>query len=233
MKTMERKKPSLSPGQRLEIGAALLNAAKVVDIKRVKSRLDAFATVHQSYSEAQGQVEAAENELRAEQARVAMLDADQDDAVEALALCLTIDKQPRANPFAAFGTDGPGRIKGMALADEVKAIHALVTNVQRNKALSQATLDAAQSAEQAAQKVEAALVPLETLRGNLGAAREMRDTIAHRWDIHLAALRHWARAATAVEAPGLYTALFGRSSRPAKKAKPSTTPSATPPAAMA
>jgi len=110
---MGRKMTSFNPGRRLAIGASLLNAAQVVDTQCVKPALDPFITVHRSYVDASDKVDAADDELRAELARLALLDADQDDAVEALAHCLVVDRQPRTNPFASFGDDGPGAIKAL------------------------------------------------------------------------------------------------------------------------
>jgi hypothetical protein len=53
----------------------------------------------------------------------------------------------------------------------------LLAGIQRHKGLSQATLEAAEHVEQVTQKVEAALVPLKTLREELRAARRMCDVL--------------------------------------------------------
>ena len=228
---MDRNKPTLSPGKRLKTGATILAAMRVVNTKPVQKRLDAFAAAHRAYGDAQAKVDAADAELRAGQAQVVQLDAEQDAALEALALCLANNGQSREKPFAAFNADSPARIKTMPFAEEAQAIHALVASLRIDTSLSQATLDAAQRAEQAAQKVEAALVPLDALRNTLSAAREVRDNLASAWDTSLAVLRRGALAEGDNGAPGLYTSLFGRRSR-AKKAKPvpvQAAPATTPP----
>lgn len=228
---METKIAPRKPSARLDTGAAILNNAQAINTKPVKGRLDAFAAAHRSYAEAQRKVDAVEAALATEQARLAQLDADQDDAVEALALSLSNDGQPRNNPFANFSNLGPGRLKSMAVADEAKAIHTLVATLQRSKSLSPATLGAAQNAEQAAQKLEAALPALAALRGDLKSARSFRDSVAHNWDANLTALRLAARGAAATEVPGLYTALFGRKARLTTRAKGAAQPPAPDPSA--
>lgn len=231
---MDRTNATQSPSLRLKKGDALLAKAQVVDTKPLEARLNAFAATHRSYGEAQAKVDEVDAQLRAAVIRLAQLDADQDDAVEALALCLANEGEPRGNPFASFNAEAPGRLKALAVADEAREIHTLVAAVLRGKSLAQATRDAAQAAEQAALQVEAALPPLEALRGNLNAARQQRDAIAHSWDTDFSNLRRWTRATADIEAPGLYTKLFG--TRTTRKAKPDTTPPTaenppTPPAA--
>ena len=200
-------------------GATILINARAINTKPVKGRLDAFAEAHRSYSEAQRKVDEVEAALAIEQARIVDLDANQDDAVEALVLCLANDGQPRNNPFASFSNVGPGRLKALPFGDEARAIHTLVATLQRSKSLSQSTLTAAQSAEQAAQKLEAALPLLERLRNDLKSARSFRDTIGKAWEANLFALRLATRGAAATEVPGLYTALFGRRAPSTTRAK--------------
>ena len=233
MKNMETKIASRKPSARLNIGATILTNAQAINTKPVKGRLDAFAAAHRGYAEAQRKVDKVEAALAIEQTRVAHLDADQDDAVEALALCLANDGQPRNNPFARFSNVGPGRLKALHFADEARAIHDLVATLLRSKSLSPTTRTAAQAAERAAQKVDAALPPLEPLRNDLKSARSFRDTIGQTWDANLTALRLAARGAAATEVPGLDTALFGRRTRSTAKAKgtpqhPAQTPSTAP-----
>ena len=219
---METRIAPRKPGARLNTGAAILTNAQAVNTKPVKGRLDAFAAAHRRYCEAQRKVDKAEAALGNGQARLAHLDADQDDAVEALALCLANDGQPRTQPFGSLSNFGPAKLKTLPVADEAKAIHDLVATLQRNKSLSHATRSAAQNAERAAQRLEAALPPLETLRTALKAARSLRDTIAQTWDANLTALRLAARGAAATDVPGLPSALFGRRTRATPKAKGAT-----------
>ncbi|HVO26426.1 MAG TPA: hypothetical protein VMW56_22670 [Candidatus Margulisiibacteriota bacterium] len=54
---MNTRKFGMNPSGRLETGAAVLAAAKAVDIERVRPRLNAFAGAHRRYAEAQREVE--------------------------------------------------------------------------------------------------------------------------------------------------------------------------------
>lgn len=229
---MDRNKSALSPSKRQKTGATILAAVRVINTKPVQKRLDAFARTHRTYCDAQAKVEKVEAELHAAQAQVAQLDTEQDAAVEALALSLANNGHSRAKPFAAFGVESPGRMQALPFAEEAQAIQALVASLRRDPSLSPAILDAAQRAEKAAKKVQAALAPLHTLRNTLTAARERRDQLGPAWDASLAVLRRGALAAGDSGAPGLYTSLFGRRTRVKKpKVAPAqATPSPAPPA---
>src|SRR2546427_960894 len=145
-----------SPGMRLELGASVLSAARAVDTRLVKDRLDRFAGVHRTYVNAQRKVDAAEAQLRAAQAHLAECDAIQDEAVETLAKALVADGQPRGNPFDAFGAPAPGTLMRLPFPEEAAAVHQLVMAVQRNKTVGKATIQAAQAADKAARAVEKA-----------------------------------------------------------------------------
>src|SRR5436309_11518353 len=153
-----------SPGTRLQVGAAVLSAARAVDTRLVKARLGRFERVHRNYVNAQRKVDAAESQLRAAQAHLAECDAVQDEAVEALARALVADGQPRGNPFDTFGAPAPGTLTRLPFAEEATAVHQLVAAVQRGKGVSNATIEAAQAAEKAAQVVEENLAPVATLQ---------------------------------------------------------------------
>jgi hypothetical protein len=95
---MELKKLNLSPGTRLETGAAIILAAAEANSTRlVTPRLAAFVTAQRRYAAAQRKVDGADTRLRAGQARLAACDAEQDAAVEALARALVAEGQPRVN----------------------------------------------------------------------------------------------------------------------------------------
>ncbi len=213
------KKRMQAPSTRLKLGQAVLNAAQVVDTKRVQARLKEFAEVHRTYADAQRRVDEAEAKLDAEKLRLQHVETDQDEAIEQLARCLVADGQPRLNPFDAFGAEAPGRIKGMPPSDKVAATTTLVGALRRNQALPSATQDAVQRTEQAAKALEAALPPMAAIEAELLAARQMRDVIGQRWDDAIAVLRRRVRAATDEGAPGLYAALFESNRRPSKKPK--------------
>jgi len=225
---MDSKISSLSPSMRLRTGTAILSGAQVVDVKPVRSRLDAFSAAHRNYAKAQRKVEEIETQLRGKQTRLVHLDSDQDDAVERLARCLVTDGEPRSNPFVNFNSQAPSTIRILPPAEEAQAIHALVAALQRNKNLSAATLTAARNADKASQKVDAVVAQMNTLRDNAVRARRKRDVIAQTWDNTLSALRRGARSASDDGAPALYAALFNGTGRPPKKAKPAAQPPVSP-----
>ena len=214
---------------RLDIGTAILAAARMVDTEPIKPRLNAFAGAQRRYAEAHKQLEAARIPLREAQVRLRLRDAEQDKAVERLAGALVHDGQPRTNPFAIFGGAAPSVIKQMPFAQEAKAVHQLVASLQRNKSVRRATLDVAQAADDAATAVEAALRAVETLDTALDIARCARDEAAQHWEFTLSALKRRARAAADDGASDLYAALFSHQNRPAvKTAKPEPAPSPPP-----
>jgi hypothetical protein len=221
---MNPNKSTQATNSRLKVGAALLTAAQVVDTKSVTARLKAFSEAHRNYGEAQRKVDEAEARLDVEKGKLMHLDADHDEAVEALACRLVSEGEPRINPFGSFNAPAPGKIKTMEPGEAAGAVHALVTMIERNKSLSQATLDAARQAEEAAQKIDAFLPPFAVLSDEVRAARHSRDVIALSWDRKLAALRREARAVGDEGGPGLYDALFGSLRRTPKKPKTTAPP---------
>lgn len=219
----------MNPARRLEMGAAILAAARVVDTELVSARLAAFAKAHRSYAEAQQQVETAEKQAREAQVRLALRDAEQDRTVEILARRLVNSGQPRSNPFAAFGIAAPSAVKDLAPAAEAKAVHRLITAIQQQKGLGKEVLNAAEAADAAAKTVETAAGAVEKLQSACERCRHARDAIGQLWAIALAALKRGARSAADEGAPDLYTALFEQIGRPAKKRKaPAPTPAPAP-----
>ena len=199
--------------RQLNAGASILAAARTVDTRLVKARLAAFERAQRTYSAAHDKVTAAEAALDAATTRLTELDAEQDEAVDALARALIAEGQPRTNPFRDFGPLPPSKVMAQRNGHGAKAVHQLVTAVQRAKDAGKPTLQAAQTAERAARALEQQLAQIEKLRETL---REARHT----------------RAAADEGAPHLYTTFFDRPSRTnGKSAKPAPEPPApTPPA---
>ena len=110
---MNLSKSTQATSSRLEIGAAVLTTAQVVDTKSVTARLNAFSEAHRNYGDAERKVDEAEARLDEEKRKLAHLDADHYDAVEALACELAREGEPRKNPFESFGAPAPGKIKMM------------------------------------------------------------------------------------------------------------------------
>jgi hypothetical protein len=225
---MKTKKVGITLTSQLETGAAILAAARLVDITLVKVRLGAFSSAQRTYVEAQRQVEAADAAVREGQVRLSQRDAEQDEAVEGLARALIGGGQARGNPFAAFGTATPSAVKEMPAAAKTKAIQQLVAAVQSEKSVGKAARHAAQVAEHAAQRAAAARLAVDKLQTTLGNRRGARDKIGQKWKTTLGALKLDARAAAADGASGLYAALFGRPSHARKKAV-TPTPAPAPP----
>jgi hypothetical protein len=181
-------------------------------------------------------VSAAEAVLNAATTRLGELDADQDDAIDALARALIAEGQPRSNPFRDFSPLALGKLMAQRNGDGAKAVHQLVTAVQRAKGITKPTLQAAQAAERAARALEQQLAQIEKLQDTVREARHTRDAVAQGWATELAALKRGARAAADEGAPHLYATLFDRLARTnGKSAKPAPEPSPapTPPAPAA
>jgi hypothetical protein len=222
---------------RLQQGASLLSAAREVDTRLVKDRLQRFEQVHKSYTSAHRKVAAAEAELEATLAGIEKLDAVQDHAIEMLACTLAKHGQPRRNPFAAFGAPSPSTVARQPFGEEVAIIHRLVATILRTNGVSKETTEAAQAADEAASVVEQALAPIAKLEKTVADARRNRDAIAKVWESALAALRRGARAAADDGAPDLYPTLFRTPTRAKSTTKTTETttdpqtPAATPNAA--
>jgi hypothetical protein len=228
-------KVAATPGSRLEAGASILAAARTTDTRLVKDRLVAFERAQRAYNDAQRKVDAVEVELTAAQRGLSACDAAQDAAVEVLARALVGDGQPRSKPFAAFGPLSPAAILRLPVADQAKALTALVAAVQCNKTVSKSALQIARDVEKAARAVEQALVPIDKLTATLREARRTRDASGANWDTGFGTLKRGARAAADDGAPQLYSILFERPTRGnGKNGKRQPTPAPTPaPAAEA
>ncbi len=207
------------PGNRLQLGTAVLSAAREIDTHLVKDRLQRFTEAHRSYVNAQRKLDYAETELSAAEARLERLDAVQDHAVEMLAKAVVNDGQPRWYPFTAFGEASPAVIATLNHGEEADVIHRLVATVLRSKGVSKRTIQAAQTADKAARAVEQAIAQVATLEHDAVDTRQTRDAVGEVWQAALAALRRGAKAAADDGAPDLYPTLFPRVPRGASKTK--------------
>jgi DNA repair exonuclease SbcCD ATPase subunit len=188
-------------------------AAKSVNTRPIQGRLDVFERAHRTYVTAQDKVEAAEAALGAAQTKLLQRDRERDEAVELLARALIAEGQSRTKPFAGCGGPTPAAIKSLPAAQEAQQIHALVTALQRNPALTKATQQAMAAVDKAATAVEKALALISTLDATLSQARQARDALSQTWEKALAALKRGARAAVDEGAPHLYATLFGQTTR--------------------
>jgi hypothetical protein len=214
---MRTLRTGLYPAGRLQNGAAILAAAEGVDVSLVQKRLDAFASAHRAYTEAQSAIEAAEAKVRGRQAILTQRDAEQDEALQQLMGALIAEGRPKTNPFEPFGIQAPSAVKKFNFGEKAKTLHTLAATLHADTTVSKATHRAAQAAEQAAQRMEAELTPFDQLQGSLRTAREVREAVGKTWDNALKALKRGARAAADDGAPGLYNSLFGRLTQPKNK----------------
>ncbi len=196
-----------SPGVRLQLGASVLTAAKTLDTRSVKERLDRFEHVHQAYVEAQQKLDAAESQLGTAQARLAKRDAALGKAVETLA-CELVTEDHRTDPFETFGAPAPGALKRLPRLEEAHAVRELVAAVQEKAGVDKAATAAAAAAGKAARAVEQAAAPIEGLEIAVRDARRLRDAVAHQWELALEALKRGARAAADEGVPEMYDTLF-------------------------
>lgn len=219
------------PGERLHLGNAILANARVVDTAPVKRRLLAFMAAHRDYVAVQDKVQTTEIGLHGANAKAARREKEMDAAVETLALALAVDGHPRTKPFAALGGAAPSNVKEAAIREKPKAVHRLAEAAQASRAAGRKTCAAACAADQAANKLQAALLAIGPLDATLRELRRQRDTLGQPWDRALAVLRRAARAAEDDGAVGLYTALFGvgapsirKNGKPAPAAAPEPAP---------
>lgn len=217
------------PGERLQLGAAILANARVVDTTLVKRRLAAFQAAHRNYAAVQDKVQAAEVGRHGAIAKVARREKEMDEAVEALALALAVDGHPRTKPFAALGGSAPSDVKEAALREKPKTVHQLAEAAQSSRAAGRKTCEAARAADQAASKLQAALLAVAPLEAALAELRRQRETLGQPWDRALAMLRRGARTAEDDGASGLFTALFGLGAPSTRKnGKPAPAPAPQP-----
>src|SRR5437879_1393921 len=109
-------KASGSPRGRVQTGDAVLIAARTTETGPVRQRLARFERVHEAYTRAQEQVEAAETEVRAAKDEAAARHADQGKEVLEVARGLVGDGQPLDNPFVTFAAPTPKALMRMPLA---------------------------------------------------------------------------------------------------------------------
>lgn len=210
---------------RIVTGDAVLARATTADTKPVKARLATFARSHTALVRAQAAVDAAETKLAAAQSAVAEVDVTQDETVDALALALVTNGQPRLSPFRGLSSHAPAVLKKLGYADEAKALRALTKKVRARKGSDAPVLRACGAAEKAAKAVDDALAKLEPLADAVTAARARRDALALPWERDFGALKRAARAAVDDGATGLFDALFTAATpaprKPRKKPAPS------------
>ncbi len=209
---------------RLDAGDAVLTAAGEIDTKAIAAKLTAFRKAHGALGLTTKALTAAEEKLRAAQARVAESDVTQDASLSSLADALVGIGQPRTLPFKGLSTQSPSTMQKLGYAIEAKAILALVGKVQKRKGLTPAVTAACKEAERAARAVLAALEPLAKLEGDVARARTRRDALTQPWETAFAKLKRAARTADDDGPHELFDTLFRTTApepkRPRAKKKP-------------
>lgn len=213
---------------RVVTGDAVLTRATTTDTRAVKVRLAAFSKAHAALVRAQSVVDGAEAKLAAAQASVADADVTQDESVDALALALVTNGQPRISPFRGLSSYAPTTLKKLGYADEAKLVRALTKKVRARKSSDAAVLRACGVAEKAAAKVVAALAKLPALEASVVAARARRDALSLPWERDFGALKRAARAAADDGAVGLFDALFATTAPAPRRTRKTPAPAPAP-----
>lgn len=223
---MTQRKSIQRPSGRLQVGKAVLAAASVVDTSLVANRLAKFAAVHELLEAAQRTVDAHQKRFEQRLAKVGTAEAALSDALDELIYALLAERRPRQNPLAPYGNVSSTSIARMKPAERSVAVEHLVAELARDTTLSPATVEAVDTVRRSARNLNAALEPVVAAEAALRDARSNRDRIADDWDDALRALRRGSRIAADEGAPHLYSTLFGRTARPAPRAKaqPATSP---------
>lgn len=207
-----------NPASRITAGDAVLAASKTIGIQAIAKRFGLFAKTHRSYLAAQKKVDAAEEKLRAAQARVGECDAEQDDAVYALATVLAGLGLPRTNPFRPLGFEAPSVIAKMGYGVEAKRVIELVAAIGKRKDLAKAVA-ASKRAKAGALSVQGALKKVPPLKKACDEARTAREALAQPWETAFGALKRAARAADDDGGTELFATLFERTAAPKGKRK--------------
>lgn len=206
----------------MEVGDAILEAAKSVDLRGVAARFKAFDQSHKSFSKLEAAVRKAEQKLREQQQRSGEADAAQDADVDAIASALVGDGYSRTSPFKVLGFPSPSKVQDLGHAEEAKVILRLAAAVRRRKDVSKDTLAVVARAEKSAKAVQAALKPIAALEKAMKDALRARDAVAQDWEYRFAGLKLAAKLAAADGDSRILDALFtqpGGGSPSKKKAK--------------
>jgi hypothetical protein len=225
-----------SPAALAETGDAVLAAAKTQDTKPIKAKLAAFAKLHGAFLAAEKKVGRAEALLRAQQAKVAEADSEQDALIEQLARERVTDGAARAQPFKALGFDAPSAIRGMAVKKEAALVRKLAKKAASAAGASKGTLATAKALDKAGAAVLAHIDPIRALEKAYADALSARNALGQPWATALAMLKRAARVAEDDGVRGLHAALFAssapvRRARAAKPAPPPAPPAPEPPVA--
>ena len=210
-----------NPQSRIDAGDRVLQAAKTVDARAVKTKLVTFAKVHAAYVAAHKSVVVAEERLSAAEEAVGSADDEQDSLVRLLAAKMIGDGAPKANPLSIFKLPPPSTLVDVRVEVEVKKTKQLAKQAASWKAASPATKAVAAKLGKASVAVTSALAKVPPLAKAHAAAIAKRDALGVPWVTAFAHLKNATRVAEDDGARGLFTALFGApTTRPATKAKP-------------
>ena len=209
-----------NPQSRIDAGDRVLQAAKTVDARVVKTKLVAFAKVHAAYAAAHKSVVAAEEKLSAAEEAVGSADDEQDSLVRLLAAKMIGDGAPKANPLSIFKLPPPSTLVDVRVELEVKKTKQLAKQAASWKNASPPTKAVAAKLGKASAAVASVLAKVPPLAKSHAAAIAKRDALGVPWVTAFAHLKNAARVAEDDGTRGLFAALFGApAARPATRAK--------------
>jgi hypothetical protein len=166
-----------------------------------------FRDAHTAYSAAADAVASEEKKRDTALAAVATADAELDAAVESLADAMVgASLGTRKSPFKGFSTHTPSAMKGLAYADEVKAVGELVGNVRDAKPTAAVT-KAADACETWAKTVTDRLKAYSLAQTRYSTALDVREGILTQWSRTLARFKKKANGVWADESH-TYDAVF-------------------------
>ncbi len=205
-----------NPSSRREAGDKVLDAAEEVDTKPIAKRLAAFGKDHKAFLAADEKVKDASDKLDAALRNIGAKDAALDKCVDELASAAVGSGLPRTNPFKPLGHPSPSDLKEIAQQAEPEAVRKLTADLRKHPGATKQLLDACAKSEKAANEVDAAFKPIETLEKAQATAITRRNVIARRWERSFVALKNGARAADDEGDYGLFEALFQATAAPKK-----------------
>lgn len=208
---------------RIEAGDRVLARAAQHDTRPLKKRLTEFTRVHVALVKAQRTVQTAEDKHAALLDVLAEHDVDQDAGVDALAVALIAEGQPRLQPFKGLGVASPSEVRREPFVAEARTILKLATRLSKRK-LTPATKSALKKVTDSAKRVIAADERASAAETAVRDAREKRDALILPWSRAFVTLKRAARVADDDGAKGLYPALFHAAAAKPRKAKPAPAP---------
>ena len=217
---MATKRKAVEVVRRVREGNSVLAAAKSIDTKSIRERLAVFEKRHKDFSEAEGIVKEAENELASQTATVKKRVETLKEQVDDLAAALTLDGEPRVRPFAAFGEKSVSAVQLLPHSEISARTERLAKAAMARKGASKTTMDVAMKLVELCATIDAEVQVHKTLESKRHHAVKDRDALVAAWEKAWKSLKRGALDAEDEGAVGLYDALFARRRKPTAKPMP-------------